>query len=242
MDQEVYEILPNYLQHILNVITEQVDNGKWLELDEAIELFHRSSFSWLYMGAIAQVVKELKIYQGKFKTFKDFCEKALDRSRSYIERLIKASKIVIELAQMGFSKLPVNEAQARPLTKYQGDELADRWNEVIHTIPSHLITAEIVEERMDEKKEYAYRSIKIPRKVWDEFEAKVLDKGGNPKKELEKLLGEWEPEEETQDEEVLEDEIIEPVTVEQVNRWLDDLENLCASYDLQQLQRLYNTE
>ncbi|GBF87178.1 hypothetical protein [Aphanothece sacrum] len=55
-------------------------------------------------------------------------------------------------------------------------------------------------------------------------------------------MGEWEPEEETQDEEVLEDEIIEPVTVEQVNRWLDDLENLCASYDLQQLQRLYNTE
>jgi hypothetical protein len=242
MDQEVYDTLPNYLQHILNVITDQVDNAKWMELDEAIELFHRSSFSWLYMGSIAQVVKEFKVYQAKFKTFKDFCEKALDRSRSYVERLIKASKTVIELAQMGFTKLPVNEAQARPLTKHKGEELADKWNEVIHTIPSHLITAEVVEERMDKKKEYAYRSIKIPRKVWDEFEAKVLDKGGNPKKELEKLLGEWEPEEEQQDEEVLEDEEIEVITPDKINTWANDLENLCASYDLQQLQRFYNSE
>jgi hypothetical protein len=137
--QTDFENLPNYLQDILYAINDDVDNGKFLELDNAINIINGSSLAWLRIGAVAQVVKELKRYKGKFKSFSDFCQKGLGRARNYIDRLIRASKTVIELACLGFTDLPTNEGQARLLTKYNGEELARKWQEVLSSTPGHMI-------------------------------------------------------------------------------------------------------
>jgi hypothetical protein len=241
MEQEELEELPGYIQDILNYSQNLVNDGKCIGINEAIYAINRDSLSWVKIGSIAYTVKRFRRYIGRFKSFKDFCENGLKRTHFYINRLIKAAKTVIELAKMGFTQLPTNESQARPLTKYEGDELKDKWQQVLSTVPGHLINGRTIEETIEPKDENAYQAIKITGTAWDNFRKKALESGLDPNEELEKLLDIWNPKEEPKEVEELDDEEIEPITPEQVNRWLDDVEALCASYDLQQLQTFYST-
>lgn len=234
MCEDAFNGLPEYLQDILSTIDADIDEGKWLEINNAIRIINECSVAWLRIGAIAQIVKQLKRYKGHFESFTDFCQKGLKRSRSYIDRLIRASKTVIELAQMGYDTLPLNESQARPLTKFTGAELADKWHEVIEVISPHLITAQVVSERVEDKQDYLYRNMKVPRKIWDEFEAKCLDEGRDPHKQAEELLKTWEPKNEQTKYGGLTDEEIAAISPEQEEKWQEDLKELASQEEIEE--------
>ncbi len=64
-----------------------------------------NSLGFVKNGKIAFKIKTLKLYEGVSRTFKQFCQEQLGYSSWYIDRLIRASRVVIELVAAGFEIL-----------------------------------------------------------------------------------------------------------------------------------------
>jgi hypothetical protein len=146
----------------------------------------------------------------------------------------------VELAQAGFTQLPQYEAQARPLTKFTGDNLIEKWQEVISSAPPHRITATHVSEIVDGEPQNPKKRISLNKDVYDELVEKARTAGKKPDELLRELLGNYDPtddydyEPETQTEIVVEDEPEKteepetPLTQKQLEDWLLDMKSLLA--------------
>ena len=114
------------------------------DLDEMTHLIRLNSLAFVETGLIAFKIRAMRLYKEKYDNFTDYCQIELGRSRSYVDRLIKASDVVLELIRNGFSVLPKNESQARLLSYFTGSELVWRWRAIIETIAPHKITAQSI--------------------------------------------------------------------------------------------------
>lgn len=171
-------------------------------------------FSFVRTGLLAYKVKILKLYRKGHKSFKTFCEKALGVSHWQINRKIEAARVVMELAQAGFSVLPTCEAQARPLTKLYGVELCDQWQKVVDSLKPHTITSNQINEVLGVETKTA--SLRLPKKLYEQIRKKALEMGLS----IEQLLNTvFEDDEEV---DVVEEEIL--------SRWEEDLK----TFDLQE--------
>ncbi|MBE9044555.1 hypothetical protein IQ255_09075 [Pleurocapsales cyanobacterium LEGE 10410] len=101
-----------------------------------------NSLAFVETGLIAFKIRAMRLYKEKYDNFTDYCHIELGRSRSYIDRLINASRVILELIENGFSVLPRNESQARLLSCFTGSELIWRWRAIVETIVPHKITAQ----------------------------------------------------------------------------------------------------
>ena len=117
-------------------------------LSQVVNEIKSNSLSFVRTGLLAYKVKVYKIYRNVHRNFKEFCEKALGVSHWQINRNIEAARVVVELAQNGFSILPKCEAQCRPLSKFSGAELCDNWQSVLNTTPPHRITGKAINEAL----------------------------------------------------------------------------------------------
>ena len=116
-----------------------------------------NSLGFVKNGKIAFKIKTLKLYEGVSRTFKQFCQEQLGYSSWYIDRLIRASRVVIELVAAGFEILPKCESQCRELRACceTEDELVWAWRSVIENIEPHKITAKSIRAHLkpDEEKD-----------------------------------------------------------------------------------------
>lgn len=94
------------------------------------------TLGFVEIGLIAAKIRFYKLYNKKYKNFSYYCKYDLLRSRSYIDRLINASRVVITLIVNGFEVLPRNESQCRLLSRYFGSELCNRWEDFLEWIKS----------------------------------------------------------------------------------------------------------
>jgi len=109
------------------------------------------------VGVALKWIKEWKLYQQDYSTFEEFCDGCLGISRTHANRLVAASNVVENIALMGLIS-PVNEAQARPLTKLEKyGEAAQRlqrkaWQIAVEKAKtlSSGITARVVEEAVEQ--------------------------------------------------------------------------------------------
>ncbi len=85
----------------------------------------------------------------------------------------------MELIQAGFSILPRNVAQCNPLSSYTGNELIEKWQEVVDNIPEHLITAKTIDNLLNppEREEKVETTIKVPPALYLCILRQALDKG-----------------------------------------------------------------
>ena len=186
-------------------------------LDNMIYEIQENKLSFVRNGLIGFKIKFFKLYEKTHKSFQDFCEKALGMSHWYMNRLMEAARVVLKLALNGFTTLPTCEAQARPLVKLHDDDLCDKWEEVIDTIPAHKITTERIKEVLGEPSSLAFI------RVSKELKAKLEVKAGTYHMNLQKYL-----------DAICEDEIessTEEVDEEQIKHWQEDLENLTQEYE-----------
>ena len=156
-DEELSEELS--VQLILDYANELDDKiAGDFDLGGVIDQIKNNTLSFVRIGLLAYKVKVLKLWRDGYRSFKEFCEKAIGITHWQINRAIEAARVVIELAQGGFDVLPKNEAQARPLTKFSGAELCANWQTILDTIPEHKITGNSIAKAlgMEVKKSMLY--------------------------------------------------------------------------------------
>jgi predicted DNA binding CopG/RHH family protein len=175
--------------------------------------------SFVRTGLLAYKVKFHKLYRRVHKNFKTFCEKALGISHWQINRKIEAARVVMELAQAGFSILPTCEAQARPLTKLYGAELCNKWKMVVDSLEPHTITSNQINEVLGV--ETKTTSLRLPKKLYEQIKRKALEMGLSIEQFLNMILDD--------------DQKISPVEEEILVKWEEDLETF-ADYEIKNIQ------
>ncbi|MGK7956044.1 MAG: hypothetical protein AB4063_12465 [Crocosphaera sp.] len=188
-------------------------------------------FGWVKFGAWAFNFKLKKHYRLHYKTWREFCEKELHRSASYVDKIIKAVRVVKELIQAGFKVLPKNEGQARYFTQFWGKELIEKWQIIVDAVPAHYITSTLVKEIFGIKEKDGKKWIKVDAEVLEDFETKARERGVNPTKKLEEILEEWEANEDEETTDELDDNDIEDVPIEKLEAWQADLQALIEEKD-----------
>ncbi|MGK7914695.1 MAG: hypothetical protein AB4038_04000, partial [Prochloraceae cyanobacterium] len=140
LDEEVsYEPSAQSLLDYAQELEELVPGD--FELSEVITEIKGNTLSFVRTGLMAYKVKVLKLYRQSYRSFKEFCEKAIGVTHWQVNRTIDASRVVLDLAQKGFKVLPKCEAQARHLTKLRGADLYHSWEDVINSYPCLLYTS-----------------------------------------------------------------------------------------------------
>lgn len=213
---------------------DELDNMKRLDcIDWATSEIKSSLYSYVRAGSIAYRVRLSRLYEkGKdyCKNFREYCERKLGMSNWHVKRLIDAARVAIELIHAGFNVIPSNEAQARPLAKYSGEALIQKWQEVLDTAPPQRITAELVQRIVEGEPEKPSRRIKIDSDDWEVLRERAQEEGISPQKLLKRLIrGEsCEPAEQelmtihpSQDKPKP-----DPVTRNQMQRWVEDVQQL----------------
>lgn len=115
-----------------------------LDLSELTHQIFLTNLDFVRAGLLAFKIRSLRLYKEEYDNFTDYCHQELGRSRSYIDRLINAARVVVELIQNGFDTLPRNESQCRLLSGLGTPELAKVWKAIVETIEPHKITAESI--------------------------------------------------------------------------------------------------
>lgn len=191
------------------------------------------------------------LWQRKAKSFHLFCQQLIGKGSWYASRLIKAAKVCLALIKQGFKVLPTCEAQARPLTKYLtendpilGDvcceEMFDKWQEVIDTLPSDkTLTANHVETIVNGE-ERTTKSVITDAKTYDRLQRLADDAGMSKQEYINYLLDKEEaPETEESAESEPETKEVEPAKNQ---RWKSDLRDLVAEYESNNYSCNYSVE
>lgn len=72
-------------------------------------------------------IRESRLYRQDHKTFEDYCQARFAMDRRYINMQINASKVIYNLGTNCSQTLPMNEAQARPLSKLPPSDQPKAW-------------------------------------------------------------------------------------------------------------------
>lgn len=137
-----------------------------LKLDHLTYQIRTEDLGFVRRGLIAYRIRRERLYKQKYDNFGDYCRVELGRSRSYMDRLIEAARVFMELMTVGCKVLPWNESQCRELAKFTGSELTHRWNAIVKTLEPHQITASSIRGFLsgedEENVEPEDLSIKLP--------------------------------------------------------------------------------
>ena len=213
-DQELSEDLS--VQQILDYANKLDDKiAGDFDLGGVINEIKNNTLSFVRIGLLAFKVKVLKIYRQSYSTFKDFCEKAIGITHWQVNRMIEASRVVIELAQNGCEVLPKNEAQARPLTKFTGDDLCANWQTILDTTKEYKITGSRIAETLG--MEVKSKSLRLPPDFYYEVQGKALEAGMSVTEYLKMAVKAVEG--------------VEEVDELQLQAWQEDLDTLVADQD-----------
>jgi len=179
-----------------------------------------NALSFVRTGLICYKVKFLRLYQKSYSSFKDFCEKAIGVTSWQVNRNIESSRVVMELIQNGFTILPNCEAQARPLTKFHGYELCEKWQEVIDNLPPHKITSNSIMEVLG--MESKITTLRIPKILKAKLTAKANEFNLTIEEFLTLICEE--------DIELLIEDLYGDVDEERMKNWEKDLQNITREY------------
>jgi hypothetical protein len=143
-----------------------------------LELIITKNFKVFYeVGCALTKIRDLRLYRKTHPTFEDYCRARFEISRPRAYQYIDAREVMDLLSTSGGQKLlPLNERQARPLTRLEPGLQAEAWKKVVESAPfDGGITAKHVAEVVagllgkEKKKEAAKIKEKIAPTVSKEF-------------------------------------------------------------------------
>jgi len=100
------------------------------------------------VGNALMEIRDRRLYRETHKTFDDYCNQRWQIGRAQAYRLIGAAQVVEDLSPMG--DIPQNERQARPLSQLAPERRAEVWQRAVATAPDGKVTAEHVQQVVDE--------------------------------------------------------------------------------------------
>lgn len=116
--------------------------------EETIDSGFKSSFQ---VGSSLQTILDQELYREDYTNFDEYCLERWGMSGSHARRLIGAaqvrSKLQDEFSPKGDKPLPLNEAQARPLTSLKPEQWVSTWEGIVEKSEEddQTITAEFIE-------------------------------------------------------------------------------------------------
>lgn len=139
----------SYIQEFLEAAGELADSIP-TEIEDNLDYYkfriNYNDLTFADNGLILAKIRFNRSYKKKYSSFTEYCNKELGRSRSYCDRLITSSRVILELITNGFSLLPRNESQCRILASRAGSELIKVWKAITETIEPHKITVRSIEK------------------------------------------------------------------------------------------------
>jgi hypothetical protein len=116
---------------------------------EELETVIAENFQGFYaVGCALAEINSSRLYRQKHVTFEDYCRARFEISRQSAYQYIESKKVMDNVRRGGQTKLlPLNERQARPLTRLEPEAQVDAWKEVVRSAPfDGGITAKHVSE------------------------------------------------------------------------------------------------
>ena len=101
--------------------------------------------TFVEVGHALVIIRDERLYRGSYGTFEDYLRQRWDLSRPYAYQLIDAAGVVENVSAVA-DIVPVNEAQARPLTGLAPEQQREVWQQAVETAPPSGITAKHVKE------------------------------------------------------------------------------------------------
>lgn len=179
---------------------EEIQNqSPFHDLDYLTGEIKRGFLDYVRQGIMLDAIRRLRLYKDQFKTFKNYCEKALGRQYFYCTQIIKAAGICLRLIKAGFEILPSCVAQVVPLFKHAvtdqyGDcPLQEKWQEVVDVVPKEKITAVTISETVDNNPELRLKQIKIKTDTYALLAKKAATAGQSISEFLARLVNEYNP-------------------------------------------------
>ena len=120
--------------------------------DEQQQLAHyegiieRGLTTFIDVGNALAAVRDERLYK-QYGTFEDYCHERWNMARRTAYQFIEAS-IVVENVRNCAQILPVNEAQARPLTRLEPEQQREVWRKAVETAPGGKVTGAHVKRTM----------------------------------------------------------------------------------------------
>lgn len=233
---------PNWIKQTISYCYDYQDNAKfWTEknLQQLTDDLKCEIHSYIKAGVIAHNLKITGIWKKTTKNFSDFCNKFLGKSFWQIDRLIAAADVAIKLLNAGFTIIPQNESQCRPLVGLDYDKLQAVWEHCLNCLGENRLTATAISQIVERwgqtqiefndlpKTETKVRK-ELPKQTWTKLSETAKRYGMSPDEYLdlllEKELGDVENEEETPPEEITEKK---PELIESINSNIQKVESLC---------------
>jgi hypothetical protein len=110
--------------------------------------------TFIEVGHALLVIRDQRLYRQTYGAFEDYLRERWDLSRPRAYQLIDAAQVV-DTVSTSVDIVPVNEAQARPLTSLPPEQQVEVWKEAIETAPPSGITAKHVQATVKRAKSQA---------------------------------------------------------------------------------------
>jgi hypothetical protein len=130
----------------------QVEREEFLH-SRILERSDRIKSHWLQISNDLKEIKKDKLYLRKAKSFEEYCSTYFGFGKSVAYQLISGGEVIENLNVRNCGHLPQTESQARPLTKLEPELQRETWSEVLEENEILNITAKIIAEKTNEKKE-----------------------------------------------------------------------------------------
>lgn len=127
---------PKHFLEKSNLLTE-AETRELSTLEDRVE---RGLKAFWEIGQALSQIQAKRLYRQEYKTFEEYCHKRWEMSRRAAYQLMNAA-IVMENVRNCAQKLPLNEAQVRPLVALPPEKQREAWNKAVSTAPNGKITA-----------------------------------------------------------------------------------------------------
>ena len=142
--------------------------------------FAYNQLAFVRNGLLLAKIKFLKLYKNYGDgTFASFCKYQLRKQRWQINDTIKAARVVLELMYAGFDILPTNISQAVALAKLATEELIEKWQTIINTLPPDKITAHSIRNSINPPTESndSVVSLEVPAFLHEDIHREAANRG-----------------------------------------------------------------
>ena len=144
-------------------LTESQKKAALKELTKIEERINEGTIKYFETGMLLQRIRKEKLYKLRgYNSFKDYCEKVLNFSRSYGYRLVAYSRVWNLLGDDMKTQIP--ERLIRPLANLKPEIVADIWEEAKANAEGAMPSSEQLEKLVEH-----YRFQRVENKLIEKF-------------------------------------------------------------------------
>ena len=132
------------------------------ELEELETIIKQSAGAFYRVGCALAKIRDSRLYRETHDTFEAYCKDMWEMGVRHVQRLMLSAKTIDNIETRPIGRIPINEAQARPLTKLAtAESQREAWEMVVENAPEGKITARYVSKVVSKiKKESTQEEVK----------------------------------------------------------------------------------